>query len=308
MRAARALTLAAGLWGAAGAAQALTCSATMSDIDFGAISVRAGVTNATSGALRIDCTGAGPLEAVGVCARFGTGSGGTSLSPRRMRRADGGTLEYELRSGGNGPAFPTWTEAFLLVPVTLGSGSAVATVYADIVSSGVSTGTGFYLSTFSGAGDVQVTYDVASCQSSGPAALVGDFTVSADVRSSCEVDASALDFGGLAQVITGAVPAEATLNVRCTAATAYAIRLDNGQGAGATGPEDRRMTSPLGQLSYGLYLDPARSAPWGDLPSNDLDAQGAGANQAFTIYGRIHAGQSVTPGLYTDSVVVTIEY
>ena len=35
---------------------------------------------------------------------------------------------------------------------------------------------------------------------------------------------------------------------------------------------------------------------------------GGGGNNAFTVYGRIHAGQSPKAGIYTDNVIVTITY
>ncbi|MCG6903221.1 MAG: spore coat U domain-containing protein [Rhodobacter sp.] len=291
------------------AAQALTCSASMSNINFGSISVRSGVTNSTSGTLQITCTDALATVA-GVCVHFGPGSGGAggSLSPRYMRRADNAALSYELRATGNGAAHPTWTSVYLTIPILLGSGSASLPVFADVTSSGVSTGTGYYSSVFSGVTHARVDYGVLSCDLVGQTAVPGSFTVSADVQSSCEVDASALNFGTVPQSVTAPIDREASLNVRCTAATDYSIRLDNGQGAGATGPTNRRLSFGGNTLAYGLYQNSARTQPWGDQPTNDVDAQGVGSNQTFSIFGRIHSGQTASPGLYSDAVTVTIEY
>ncbi len=293
----------------AAGARAATCTATMTDINFGSISVRSGVTNATSGTMQIDCSGAGVLP-IGACIRFGPGSGGAGAgnSPRYMRRADAASLNFELRATGNGPAHGTWNEAFVLIPVVAGSGSAVVTVYADITSSGVSVGTGPYSSVFSGAAHASVEYDVASCAASGPVAVPNAFTVSADVQSSCEVDAASLDFGAIPPVLSAPVDREADLTVRCTSSTGYAIRLDNGSGAGATGPTDRRMSSGPSSISYGLYQNSARTAPWGNDPGNDVGGTGAGNDQTYTVYGRIHAGQTLQAGIYSDAVVVTVEY
>ncbi len=294
---------------AAGLADAATCTASMSDINFGSISVRAGVNNATSGTLQIDCSGAA-VSAIGACIRFGPGSGGAAVgnSPRYMRRADTAKLNYELRATGNGPAHATWNEAFVLIPVVLGSGSAAVTVYADVTSSGVSVGTGLYASTFAGASNASVEYNVPNCTSSGPLAVPNAFTVSADVQSSCEVDAAALDFGSIPHAITAPVDRETDLSVRCTASTAYSIRLDNGMGAGASGPADRRMSFGLNTIRYGLYQNSSRTTPWGDTLSNDLEGTGAGTDQTYTIYGRIHAGQNLVAGIYSDAVIITVEY
>lgn len=306
---ARALLAAFCALASAGTAQALSCTSAMSDINFGSVSVRSGVTNATSGTLQVTCTGA-LVAVVGVCVRFGPGSGGAAadLSPRYMRRADGAALNYQLRAGGNGAQHGTWDSAFFVVPVVLGRASAAITVHADITSSGVSTGTGSYSSTFSGSSDVQVTYGVPNCASAGQTAPPGPFTVSAEVQSSCEVDSSALNFGNVPFQVTAPIDRETVLTVRCTAATDYAIRLGPGEGPGVTDPAARRMRFLTGTLTYGLYKDSGRTSPWGDLATNDVDSRGLGTDQSFTIYGRIHGGQNVLPGLYSDAVVVTIEY
>lgn len=304
------LALLCGMLGAGAAQAALACSATMSDINFGSVSLRAGVSNQTSGNLRIDCAGAGlGVVAVGACIAFGPGSGGAGLSPRRMRRADAAALDYELRAGGNGAIHGTWTTAFVVVLIGLGGGGgANVPVFADITSTGTATGTGLYQSTFTGAANGSLTYGVALCGGFGTTVAIPGFAVSATVASSCEADSAALNFGNVGSVIASHVDASAVLNVRCTSATPYAVRLGNGSGPGATGPERRVMTSLLGQMVYGLYQDAARTSPWGDQPGTDLDATGSGGNQGFTIYGRIFAGQAVPVGLYTDSVIVTIEY
>lgn len=306
----RALAGGAGLllaW--AGAAAASTCTAAMSDITFGSISVRSGVTNATSGTLQIQCTGA-VAGAVGACIRFGPGSGGAgaSNSPRYMRRADNARLNYELRPTGNGAVHGTWNEVFVLIPVVLGSGSAAVTVFADITSVGVGTGTGFYSSTFTGASNAHVQYDVPNCAASGPTATVSAFTVSADVQSSCEVDAAALNFGTIPHGITAPIDADAALTVRCTASTDYAIRLGLGTGPGVSSPERRRMSFGPASIEYGLYQNSARTMVWGDTAATDVEGQGAGTDQTFLIHGRIHGGQNALAGIYSDAVVVIVEY
>ncbi len=293
----------------AGQAHALTCSASMSDINFGSISVRSGVTNSTSGTLQINCSEA-LVSVVGVCVRIGPGSGGAGggMSPRYMRRADNAALNYELRPNGNGSANGTWTSVYVLIPVLLGSGSASLTVYADITSSGTTIGTGLYASTFSGASDIRLDYGVADCTIFGQSTVPADFTVSADVQSSCEVDAASLDFGSVPQNVTAPIDREGTLNVRCTAATDYTIRLDLGQGPGVTDPANRRMSSGAATLRYGLYQDSGRTAPWGNTPATDVTSRGMGTNQAFPIFGRIHSGQTPAPGVYSDTVIAIIEY
>lgn len=72
----------------------------------------------------------------------------------------------------------------------------------------------------------------------------------------------------------------------------------------------RQMSSGSDRLNYNLYLDADRSMIWGDgtggtqqrgpfIPGNNV-------LNTLTIYGRIPAQQWVAPGLYTDSLRVTI--
>lgn len=72
----------------------------------------------------------------------------------------------------------------------------------------------------------------------------------------------------------------------------------------------RQMSSGSDRLNYNLYLDANRSIIWGDgtggtqqrgpfIPGNNVV-------NTLTIYGRIPAQQWVAPGLYTDSLRITI--
>jgi spore coat protein U-like protein len=63
------------------------------------------------------------------------------------------------------------------------------------------------------------------------------------------------------------------------------------------------------QIWYGLFRDAARSLSWGEL--GDGAAQpgtGSGAAQSFTVYGRVPAQATPPPGIYSDTIIVTITY
>ncbi|MES2666853.1 MAG: spore coat U domain-containing protein [Pseudomonadota bacterium] len=294
---------------AATQAMAQTCTASVSNLNFGQVSVRAGAVNSTSGSVTVTCSGS-VLSLVGVCIRFGPGGGGAGggQSPRYMRRSDAAALSYELRAGGNGAPFGTLTDLYMTVPMVLGAGSATVPIFGDITSPTVGIGTGQYQSRFSGTADIRLSYGVVSCALLGTTVGVPDFTVSAEVVASCEVDATPMDFGTIPGQVTQPALAQATINVRCTQNSAYQVYLDNGSGPGATGPADRRLRNGVSQLSYGLFLDPGRSQVWGGTPGSGVAGTGAGTNQAIPVYGAIHAGQTAFIGIYTDSVIVTIAY
>ena len=291
------------------AAAALSCSGNVTNINFGSISVRSGTINQTSGTLTVNCSDA-VVGLVGVCVEFGAGSGGAanmSMSPRYMRDGSAGPLEYELRPNGNGAGNGTLQQIFLNLPIVLGSGSTTIPIYADIVDNGVGLSTGAYSSLFT-SGDVSMTYGVANCGILGSTGTVSGFSVSGLVSSSCEANVTALNFGTLPSTISSLVDAEAVLNVQCTNATNFAIRLGLGNGAGVTDPTQRRMTNGASTLTYGVYQNAGRTIPWGNNPTNDVAGTGIGLNQSFGVFGRVNSSQAAVPGLYTDNVVITIDY
>lgn len=66
------------------------------------------------------------------------------------------------------------------------------------------------------------------------------------------------------------------------------------------------MTGPAGAtLAYALYQDSAHTINWGNTVSTGT---GNGSAQTLTVYGEVPAGQSVTPGAYTDTITATITY
>ena len=287
--------------------QAATCSALVSGLNFGQVTVRAGAVNSTSGTVRVMCSG-GAIGILGVCVRFGPGNGG-GMSPRFMRRSDGAALSYELRSGGNGSAFGTLTEIYVPITIVLGGGgTATVPIYGDITSATVGVGSGNYESVFSGASDIRLSYGVLSCSLLGTTVNVPDFTVSAEVVASCEVDATTMDFGNIPSQLTQSPVAQATINVRCTENANYQVYLDNGASPGATGPAARQLRNGINALTYGLFIDPGRSQVWGGTPGTGVSGVGAGANRAIPVYGKVYAGQTALVGIYTDSVVVTVAY
>ncbi|GHE06091.1 hypothetical protein U879_08440 [Defluviimonas sp. 20V17] len=294
--------------GLAAPALGVTCSATVSNINFGSISVRSGATNQSTGTVQINCSNL-LVSAVGVCLDFGAGSGGAAsgLSPRYMLRSDGSQLAYDLSTSNGGAAL---SSVYVLVPLVLNTtlGSTSFTIYSNIVSNSVAVGTGTYSSTFSDPADVSMQYGVLSCGLLGTTGTVSNFTVSANVVASCQVSSAILGFGQVPSQVTSPVDAQTTINVACTDQTPYSVLLGLGTGAGVTDPAHRKMASGANTLDYGLYQDAAHTTPWGNQSTNDVSAVGNGSTQSFSVYGQIHSGQTVPVGSYADTVVVTVAY
>lgn len=131
------------------------------------------------------------------------------------------------------------------------------------------------------------------------------FTVSANVQSTCAISVPALPFGNY----TGSqLNVSTPVTVTCTNTTPYNVGLDAGATTGAT-TTTRQMLNGTTKLNYILFQDSGQTKNWGNTNGTDTVAgTGSGAAQTLTIYGRIPAGQYVTPLAFTDTVTATITY
>jgi spore coat protein U-like protein len=110
----------------------------------------------------------------------------------------------------------------------------------------------------------------------------------------CTLTVSTLNYG----TYTGAA-LNGTATGKVTCAGAWDIPLNAGTGVGAT-ETIRKMTGPGGAvLNYALFTDSARTNNWGNTTGNELTGTG---NTSITVYGQVAAGQSPTPGTYTDTI------
>jgi spore coat protein U-like protein len=126
---------------------------------------------------------------------------------------------------------------------------------------------------------------------------------------SCTITAVGVSFGTY-NVFSGS-PLDSTGSVtyNCISVlTTITINLSRG---GAPTFTPRQMLRSGEALSYNLYLDAARMSIWGDATSGTSHYAATPillSNVTLTIYGRIPAGQDVSAGTYTDTVVATINF
>lgn len=129
------------------------------------------------------------------------------------------------------------------------------------------------------------------------------FNVSVQVLAACSISASNMNFGGITTGTTSMTDATSSLTVNCPNGTPYTIGLSNGANYSST----RRMAWGASHIAYQLYLDNARTSEW--TTSSTLTGAGNGADQTFTVFGRIQAGQAISyTGSYSDTIVATITY
>ena len=135
------------------------------------------------------------------------------------------------------------------------------------------------------------------------------FAIGGTVVGLCSVSATALSFGTtIPDVVAANIDATTSINATCANTLPYTIALNAGGGTGATFAV-RKMTSGANTMNYSLYTDSGHSNVWGDGTAGSVTSAGTGtgAAQTITVYGRIPP-QTVTPGVYNDTITVTITY
>ncbi|HSW12639.1 MAG TPA: spore coat U domain-containing protein [Solimonas sp.] len=307
-----------------------TCSASLSNISFGAVNPFGGNVDVTA-TLNYSCTITSILSSsrVRMCFSIGAGAqGGGNFDPRQM--SSGANLMYFnlYKDAGRSLIWGTRSNSYGSVGATLeigallgsATGSGSLTVYGRVPSGQTALVPGSYSNVFSGA-HTELIYQYnefllgllgypASCTSGGNGSGSGSFafTASAQAQAQCDPSFSTenLDFGTGGLLLANR-DATADIHPRCTNTTPYQLGLNNGLNASGS---TRRMKSPAGNyISYELYRDSGRSQRWGNTQGTDTVAgTGSGSAQNVTVYGRVAPQATPLAGSYADTVTVTIYY
>ncbi|MGI8944470.1 MAG: Csu type fimbrial protein [Qipengyuania sp.] len=137
----------------------------------------------------------------------------------------------------------------------------------------------------------------------------GTMSVSAVVIDNCSVSASPMAFQ-LGNAPGSSATAQSSVALECNSPMAYEVALDAGRNPDGA---HRRMADPGtgALLTYEIYSDPSHSSRWGDRYGVDtvagtLETDG---RAILVAYGAIDpAATRLTPGTYTDTVVVTVAF
>lgn len=299
-------------------ALAQICSFSISDVDFGNVDLSSGNRVRTTATLTATCTGS-RRQRIRICPNLGSGTGGNSASadPRYMV-SGANRINYNLfRDGGYSRIWGSHVWPWSPTPPNInlrlnnsGFGTTSRTIRAEIYAGQNSAFGGLYSSSFSG-GHTLISYGDRRLRGCRRISRLGGvqvpFTVRANNQGACTVTALDLDFGTTG-ILSGAVDAANTVSVSCTPGIAYSIGLDGGL-TGASDPELRKLTNGPSQVTYGIYRNAARTAPWGNNPgTNTIDFTSTGSIQTFTAYGRVPVQSTPGSGTYTDTIVVTLTY
>jgi spore coat protein U-like protein len=304
---------------AADPALAQSCSFTISDLNFGSINLAANTSFTITATYSASCTGTANTT-VRTCPNIDVGSGGsTSGNPRFLLN---GVTQLNFNLYQDGAYSSVWgsnlwgfagSYASPTIDVAIdgiGNGNASQTVYGRISAGQPTLPAGLYSSSFAGA-QTSVAYaysTVGTCATIGTShATTAPFTVTATNTTNCSVSASTLNFGS-AGVLRAALDGTSSITVTCTSAAPYTVALNGGL-SGATNPTQRKLSQASATITYGLYQDFARAVPWGDsVGVNTMAGTGSGLAQTLTVYGRVPAQNTPSPGTYSDTVVLTISY
>jgi spore coat protein U-like protein len=324
-------------WLANMAPAATTCSASATDLAFGAVTGASDVDSTAS--VTVDCT-TGALSSlssgtarVRMCLSIGDGvNGDGQTDPRQMKNGDGDLLQFQIYSNAgrtdiwgsstnpNTPNTVNLDLEYSVLALLGGSGSVSATMYGRVFAQG-GLARGSYTNPFTGS-HTRVDYRYAeqllgtppyptSCTSGGDGggSITFPFTASASVADNCTIGITTdLAFGHVPSQISADQDQTSSISFTCTGRTPWQVGLNGGLHASGN-TRRMRLGATDSYVSYELYRDPSRTLRWGDtLDTDTVSGTGTGSEQGLTVYGRVPASQSVPHGDYSDTVTVTVTY
>lgn len=315
-------------------AASTSCSASMSDLSFGAVDPDGGAVS-TSTTLNYSCTYScsglldclvGGLSAayVSMCFNIESGaSGGGNCNPRRLLSGSN-AMQFQIYkdagyanswgsdSGCGGTNVQVDINFALFGNNTSQPGSL--TVYSRVPAGQTALVPGAYSNAFSGSATKLSYQSTTALLGLGTYPGCGTaskgtfpFTATASVAKQCTVSATDIDFGTQGPLMSDAL-ATSTITAKCTNTTPYQIGLDDGSNA-SSGTRRMKRSSAGNYVSYELYRDSGRTLRWGETLNVDrVGATGSATNQSFTVYGRVPAQTTPPAGSYADTVKVTVTY
>ena len=125
----------------------------------------------------------------------------------------------------------------------------------------------------------------------------------------CSVSSTSLAFGDYEPMTTVPLDAAGEITVRYRQGPG-AFRVELSAGA-SMNQLARGMTGPGAGLAYNLYVDSTRLSIWGDGNGGTSVASGnhegsGNITYRVPVYGRVDASQDPYPGVYTDSIVISV--
>jgi spore coat protein U-like protein len=295
------------------------CTVSLPNINFGSTDVLPGAGVDVTGSLALSCSnlsGSNPGSRR-FCISIGSGSVFAG-SQRQLGGPSAAKLNYDLyRDAARTQLWGSWQTGFDTAGLQIdlstdsaGNLNASVPIYARLFANQQTAAAGSYSSSVpSGSTGLYVRYTnggTVSCDT-GSNNMTSSFSVLATVPSSCLISATNVNFGTVG-LVTSNVDATSTVSAQCNTSVPYTVSLSGGNAA-ATDPAQRKMAKAGETVTYGLYKDAARLQPWGStIGGNTVAGTGTGAAQNITVYGRVPAQTTGSPGNYSDTIVATVTY
>jgi spore coat protein U-like protein len=294
------------------------CSVSVANISFGNVDVLPGTAVDVTGSMAISCSALSGTNPGSRRFCISIGSGVVySGSQRQLASFGGARLNFDLyKDSARTQLWGSWQTGFNTAGLQInfstdssGNINASVPICARLFANQQTAAAGPYVtfipSNSSGA-YVRYGQTTASCDT-GSNNTSTSFFVSATVVSTCNISATNINFGTVG-LVTSNVDAISTVTAQCNTAVPYTVSLSGGNAA-ATDPTQRKMAKAAETVTYGLYRDAARLQPWGSTAGTDTVAgTGTGTAQNITVYGRVPAQATGSPGNYSDTIVTTITY
>ena len=287
-------------------ALAQSCTVTSAWGAYGNVTCFPALLTISTSTFTVTCTG-NKNKTIRLCLELAAGS--PADGSKRALSNGAKFLDHEFYSdasrtqlwGSWGSVVPAYGTGGVSYDLALGNSTSANhtfTVYARVLASQQTASPLSYTWSATSPGLRYAYVASAACPTGGSTATGGTMLWTATVPANCLVSTTGVNFGS-SGAITANVDATGSAAVQCTSTTPYIAAL-NGGNSGAADPTQRKMVRASESITYGLYRDAARSQPWGSTAgTNTLSGTGSGSSQALTVYGRVAAQATPSPGAYT---------
>jgi spore coat protein U-like protein len=143
-------------------------------------------------------------------------------------------------------------------------------------------------------------------------ALIAAAPVCAGTITSCTVTAVGVAFGSYTPLQVSPLDVNGTINIACTGVTGRnTVTIDLSTGASNTYVA-RTLVTGVYTLKYNLYYDAAYTQVWGNGTGGSVEGSTTirrrAPNVSLPVYGAVAPGQDPAPGIYGDTILVSVNY
>lgn len=319
---------------ACGQARADNCSVAQTNITFPTVSSITTSDAYANANFKVTCTwdslvGGLLFQNATVCLYLGGGSGNSNANVTVLRQLSNGSkrVNYNLYTDASYSAAKVWggwagsDTAANVIQFTLTKTGGFGTLTQDVNLYGKLNADATLAATSVGPDDLNFTSDFTGANvlmrytfflTGTGNCLLGvsvamPFQVNANVINDCTINIGNLAFPN-SSFLSGPVRTTTSLTTRCSLNTAYKVTFGTGNTPGNTIAARKMIGGPSNELVVYQMSNVLDGANLGDGSGGTvvISGTGTGATQTQTVYGRVPAQTTPTPGAYKDTVVATV--